>query len=100
MNETDKHSAMFIQLVLMLHGAAMQHMGKLKSPVTGGIERDLHAARTMIDLLEMVKARTNGNLSEEEAKMLDQVLRELRLNYVDEAGKSESIPSAEGGSPS
>jgi len=93
MSTPDKHTVMFAQLVLMLHAAAMQHMGKIKNPVTGAIERDLHAAQGMIDLLEMLRARTVGNLQPEEGKMLDQVLQELRLNYVDESNKPATPPA-------
>ncbi|HUI66387.1 MAG TPA: DUF1844 domain-containing protein [Bacteroidota bacterium] len=94
MEERDKHALMFAQLVLMFHAGAMQHLGKVKNPLTDTIERDLTAAQGMIDLLEMLKVRTKGNLAPEETRMLDQVLQELRLNYVDEAAKPEP-PNAE-----
>lgn len=96
MDGTDNATFMFTHLVLMLHGAAMQHMGKLKNPLSEKVERDLRAAQGMIDLLAMLKVRTKGNLTEEEARMLDQVLQELRLNYVDEANKPDPTPAAEG----
>jgi hypothetical protein len=92
METTEKYAMMFTHLVLMLHGAAMQHLGKLKNPMTEKIERDLRAAQGMIDLLDMLKARTSGNLTPEETRMLDQVLQELRLNYVDESNKPEPAP--------
>ena len=90
MDASEKQSALFVQLVLMLHSAAMQNLGKIKNPVTDTIERSLPAAQGMIDLLEMLQARTKGNCTPEEAKLLDQMLHELRLNYVDEANKPES----------
>ena len=89
MEANDKHALMFAQLVLMFHAGAMQHLGKVKNPLTDKVERDLTAAQGMIDLLEMLKARTRGNLAPEETRMLDQILQELRLNYVDEAAKPE-----------
>jgi hypothetical protein len=96
MDATEKHAVLFTHLVLMLHGAAMQHLGKLKNPLNEKVERDLRAAQGMIDLLEMLKARTAGNLAPEETRMLDQVLQELRLNYVDESNKPDPVPPAEG----
>jgi hypothetical protein len=96
MDENDKSSMLFTHLVLMFHGAAMQHLGKLKNPLSEKIERDLRAAQGMIDLLEMLKARTKGNLAAEETRMLDQVLQELRLNYVDEVNKPDPASAPEG----
>jgi len=72
MEQSDKHEVMFTQLVLMLHAGAMQHLGKIKNPLSDAVERDLQAAQGMIDLLEMLRVKTKGNLQAEEQKMLDQ----------------------------
>ena len=87
MEQTDQNQMLFVQLVMTLHAEAMHFMGKLKHPVTDKIERNLDAARNAIDILAMLEVKTKGGLSEEEVRFLDQVLRELRLNYVDEAAK-------------
>jgi len=87
MDTQQKQNQLFIQLVTMFHVAAMQQMGKIKHPVTDKIERNLPAAQNSIDLLDMVKEKTRGNLSHEEEKWLEHVLQELKLNYVDEAAK-------------
>jgi hypothetical protein len=97
METPDKHTMLFARLVLMLHAAAMQYLGKIKNPVTDAIERDLAGAQGMIDTLEMMENRTKGNLSLEEARMLAQMLQELRLNYVDEAQKPDAAPAKDGG---
>lgn len=89
-----KQQALFIQLVLMFHQAAWQQLGKIPNPMTNKVERDLEQARMSIDLLDMLKARTKGNLSEDEARMLEQVLRELKLNFVDELDKEKKEKSA------
>ena len=94
MEGNDKHALMFAQLVLMFHAGAMQHLGKVKNPLTDKVERDLTAAQGMIDLLEMLKVRTKGNLAPEETRMLDQILQDLRVNYVDEAAKPEPAEQA------
>ena len=78
---------MYYQLVLSMQAATMQHLGKVMSPVTGKVERNLEAARYSIDMLEMLQRKTVGNLSSDEQKLLDHVLHELRLNYLDETGK-------------
>ena len=90
MNENyNKHDLMFSQLVISLQMGAMQQMGKVASPITGKIERDLQMAQASIDMLEMLQVKTKGNLSEEETKLLERVLYELRLNYVDESNKGD-----------
>jgi len=99
MEPSDRHGVLFTRLVLMLHAAAMQHLGKVKNPVTDKVERDLAAAQGMIDTLEMLERRTKGNLTPDEGRMLSQVLQELRLNYVDEAAKPDPPPGP-GGAPS
>ncbi len=90
MEDKQKQEIMFTQLVLMFHTAAMQQMGKLKSPLTDTLERNLEAAQNSIDLLDMLREKTKGNLSAEESRLLLQVIQELKLNYVDEAGKPEA----------
>lgn len=77
-------SALFLNLILSFQTAAMQQMGKLKNPLTDKIERDLLQARMSIDMIEMIKTKTQGNLSKEESGFISHVLRELQLNYIDE----------------
>jgi len=79
--------ALFFNLVMMFHTSAMQHMGKLKNPLTDKIERDLLQAQMTIDMLDMLKAKTKGNLNENESRFLDRMISELKLNYVDEVEK-------------
>jgi hypothetical protein len=85
MNENDQ---LFIQLLYVFHTSAMQSMGKLKNPFTDKIERDLQQAKQSIDMIEMMKEKTKGNLSDELARILDGFLTELRLNFVDESNKT------------
>jgi hypothetical protein len=89
MNQQDKDTALFANLVMMFHSATMQHLGKIKNPITDKIERDLEQAQLTIDLLDMLCSKTKGNLSDEENKFLSNVLRELKLNYIDEQAKKE-----------
>jgi hypothetical protein len=84
MNNQDQ---LFMQLIYIFHASAMQSMGKIKNPVTDKIERDMNQAKQAIDMLDMIKDKTKNNLSNDQAKMLDMFLSELRLNYVDESNK-------------
>ncbi|HNS12441.1 MAG TPA: DUF1844 domain-containing protein [Bacteroidia bacterium] len=80
---------LFIQVVYIFHSSAMVAMGKLKNPATDKIERDLDQAKQSIDILEMLKEKTKGNLSNEISSLLDKFLTELRLNFIDERNKDQ-----------
>jgi hypothetical protein len=107
-NESSAPDFQFIQLILSLHGAAMQQMGKVQSPITGKIERDLAMCKNTIDMIEMIDRKTKGNLTDDEKRLVDRVLFECRMNFVDEAKKNQAGDSApkpeagdgDGGAPS
>jgi len=81
------------QLVISLQMGAMQQMGKVASPVTGKVERDLTIAQATIDLIAMLERKMTGNLSDEEKKFISHVLYELRMNFIDESKKQQDQPS-------
>ncbi|MEI6815396.1 MAG: DUF1844 domain-containing protein [Bacteroidota bacterium] len=83
----EKNDQLFASLIYIFQATAMQGLGKIKNPVTDKIERNMEQAQQAIDMLEMIKDKTKGNLSSEMARLLDTFLNELRLNYIDEAGK-------------
>jgi len=89
MAEEPKLNMYFMSLVLSLSQAAMQQMGKITNPLTGKIERNLEQAKVTIDMLEMLKEKTKGNLVKEEEKLVNDTLATLQLNYVDEVKKEE-----------
>lgn len=86
-NNIDQNSIMFISLVSSLGSQAWIQMGKMKNPATDKIERNLDAASMSIDMLAMLKEKTSGNLSDEEANLLERTLSDLRMNFVQESGK-------------
>jgi len=83
----EKNDQLYLQLLYLMHHAAMQELGKVSNPVTGVVERSLEKAQQAIDMLEMLKDKTKGNLSEELDTTQEMMLSELHLNYVDEANK-------------
>jgi len=83
-----RQTALFLQLVLSLQQSGMMALGKLMNPLSRKIETHLEMARDTIDTLEALEARTRGNLESDEQRVLQQVLSELRLNYVDELKKA------------
>jgi len=85
---------LFIGLVQSFQAAAMQQMGKVTNPFTEKIERDMAHARLSIEMLEMIRTRTTCNLTGQEARFLNHVLTELRLNYVAEVDKDKAEAEA------
>jgi tellurite resistance protein len=88
-----RQAALFLQLVLGLQQSAMMSLGKLMNPITRKIDRNLDAARDAIDTLAALESRTEGRLEPDEARVLRQVLSELRMNYVDEIKKGAAPPA-------
>jgi hypothetical protein len=82
----------FISLVSMFASSAYSSMGKIANPATGKIERDLETARGFIDILVMLKAKTRGNLSQEEEKFITSTVSDLQMNFVKEKEKPEPKP--------
>ena len=89
MAEEPKLNMLFMSFVLSLSQAAMQQMGKVTNPLTGKIERNLGQAKVTIDMMEMLKEKTKGNLVKEEEKLISETLATLQLNYVDEVKKGK-----------
>ncbi len=95
MSDEKQNGAMFQGLVISLAAATMQHLGKTLSPVTNKIEKNLPAAQSTIDMLDMLEAKTKGNLSDAEAKLLKGVLAELKLNYVETLNEKPAEAASE-----
>ena len=89
MEQNVSNELLFMQLIMQNQQIAMMAMGKLKHPVSDKIERNLELAKISIDTLDMLKIKTKSNLSSYEEKYLDEVIRELKLNYVDEVNKDQ-----------
>ena len=85
----EKNDQLLMQLIYMFHTSAMQGLGKIADP-TGQVSRNLEYVSQTIDLMEMLKVKTKGNVTDEIEKLLDGMLSELRLNYVDEKAKPEN----------
>jgi len=85
----ERNQALFVELILTFQQAAWQQLGKIPNPATQKIQRDLDQARHFIDMLDMIKTRMKDNLEQQETKMLEGMLRDLKLNYVDELDRSK-----------
>jgi hypothetical protein len=87
-DQADGGELSFIAFVLSLAHTAAVHFGDVPDPVSGRPgQPNLQAAQQMIDILALLELKTRGNLTAEERQLLEQILYELRLRYV-EAEKS------------
>lgn len=73
----------FDSFINMLAVEAAVHLGLVPNPLEEGEHIDLPAARHMIDTLGMLQAKTTGNLTAGEADLLETILANLRLQYVE-----------------
>ena len=88
----DEGPANFATLVSYLSTTAMFQLGLLPGPGGERIPADFANARRTIDLLEVLQQKTQGNLTEDEARMIQEVLYELRLSFV-EASQRQTRPT-------
>jgi hypothetical protein len=88
-SQADQHSALLANLILQQSNMAMLLMGRTKHQDLDKPIKDLEAARLFIDQLEMLEAKTKGNLTKDESALLGQTLMALRLEFV-QAVESES----------
>ncbi len=77
----------FTTLILSLSQTALVHLGEAPSPDGETPAANLSLARQTIDLLAVLQEKTKGNLSGEEERLLDQMLYDLRLRFVEASKK-------------
>jgi hypothetical protein len=82
----------FTAFVISLASTAAIHFGDLPDPTSGEPgEVNLEGAQQMIEILALLDRKTRGNLTAEERQVLEQVLFELRLRFVDASGGGKRI---------
>lgn len=74
----------FASFIFSLSTTAMYHFGDFPDPATKEPHRNLPAAKQTIDILSILKTKTEGNLDEQEKQMLDGILYELRMRFIKE----------------
>ena len=89
---TPGEEELFSYLVSTFYSSAWMQMGKMANPMTNKVEKDMEQAQFTIDLLDMLKKKTEGNRSEEEEKLITRAIKELKMNFMEEKKKE----SAEG----
>ncbi|HEV7731754.1 MAG TPA: DUF1844 domain-containing protein [Candidatus Binatia bacterium] len=73
----------FSTFILGLSTQALFHLGEIVDPTTGRAEQDLPAAKQVIDILGILSEKTKNNLQEAEQSLLDAILYDLRMRFVE-----------------
>jgi len=76
----------FYNFLISLSTSAFFHLGDFPDPATNKAEKNIPAAKQVIDTLSMLKIKTEGNLDQNEKNLLEGILYELRMRYVKEKG--------------
>jgi hypothetical protein len=74
----------FITFLLSLNSSALVHLGQHPDPTSGATAKNPAMAKQTIDVIAMLEEKTRGNLTQDEKRLLTNVLYELRLLYVKE----------------
>lgn len=89
MENPEAQSVTFTGFILSLATTAAVHFGDIADPGTGEpVEPDLAAAAQMIEIIALLQEKTKGNLSDPEARLVEDLLYELRMRFV-QAQQSE-----------
>ena len=84
MAQTNEH---FVILISSLASSCWVNLGKIPNPATNKTEVNLDEAKMSIEILRMLKEKTQNNLSEEEERTIISLIADLELNYADEVKK-------------
>lgn len=84
----------FANFVMSIASNAASSLGMMEHPVTHQREVDLELAKHWIDVLGMLQQKTRNNLLAQEAKILESLLADLRMQYVSLTNSSKSAASA------
>lgn len=89
MEEKERMEIHFMQFISSLYSSCMFQLGKIMNPISGKVEKDLVGARATIEMLRMIEAKTEGNLSAKEKGAITDALANMQMNYVDEVKKEQ-----------
>ena len=77
----------FSTFIISLSTQALMHLGEIASPLSGKVETDIPVAKQMIDILGMLREKSRGNLNAGEERLIEDILFDLRMKYVEAVKK-------------
>ncbi|MGE0882172.1 MAG: DUF1844 domain-containing protein [Blastocatellales bacterium] len=81
-DDTLTEQTMFTEFIMNVASSAFIYMGLVEHPATGRRQVDMMAAKESIDVLMMLRDKTKGNLSKGEEKFFDELLSDLKTQFV------------------
>jgi Domain of unknown function (DUF1844) len=78
----------FTTFMVGLSTQALAALGEISDPVSGARSKDLQAAQQLIDIIGMLREKTRGNLDRDEDGLIEAILFDLRMKYVELARQS------------
>lgn len=79
----------FSTFVISLSTQALMHLGEMANPLTGKLEPDTEVAKQMIDIIGMLREKARGNLDAGEERLMEDILFDLRMRYVEAVRKRQ-----------
>jgi len=95
--EFDRNQILFLSLIQSLASSAWIQLGKQLNPVTRKAECNLQEAALTIDIIEMLHSKTAGNRNENESRIMEKMLSDLKTNFIEM--KIKSPKNSEQGNP-
>jgi Domain of unknown function (DUF1844) len=80
--DTEPEHTMFNEFLMGIASSAFIYLGLVEHPATGRRQVDMNAAKESIDMLVMLREKTKGNLTRGEEKFFDDLLSDLKMQYV------------------
>lgn len=77
----------FAAFIISLSSSALLHLGEIADPATNQKQRNLPLAKQTIDILGILKEKTAGNLERDENQLLESLLYDLRIRYIEYLNK-------------
>ena len=78
----------FSTFVISLSTQALMNLGEIANPLSGKVETDIPVAKQMIDILGLLREKTRGNLNAGEEQLMEDILFDLRMKYVEAVKKA------------
>lgn len=73
----------FSTFIMSLSTQALMQLGEIGDPATGQVEKDVAVAKQTIDIIAMLSDKSKGNLDETEERLVQEILYNLRMRYVE-----------------